>query len=90
MASTAELSTGVGRSEGTDRGTSPQGLVLDPETLPSFAGLSARQALKLAREVGVEVEFRGSGFVREQQPVAGVRLETVGDVVLELAAGRRG
>ena len=61
-----------------------------PGLLPSFTGLSARQALKLAAEVGIEVEFRGSGFVRQQQPVAGVRLETVEDVVLQLEAGRRG
>ena len=56
--------------------------------LPSFAGLSARQALKLATELGVGVELRGSGFVSEQAPLAGARLETVDDVVLVL--GRRG
>jgi cell division protein FtsI (penicillin-binding protein 3) len=62
----------------------------DPELLPSFTGLSARQALRLASEVGVGVEFRGSGFVRRQEPAAGMRLESVDGVVLQLEAGRRG
>lgn len=67
-----------------------ESIARDPELLPNFAGLSARQALKLASEVGVGVEFRGSGFVRRQQPAAGMRLESVNGVVLQLEAGRRG
>ena len=58
--------------------------------LPSFAGLSARQALQLAADLGVDVEFRGSGFVSEQVPLAGARIETVSDVVLRLETGRSG
>ena len=58
--------------------------------LPSFAGLSARQALRLATDLGVGVEFRGSGFVSEQVPLAGARIETVSDIVLRLETGRSG
>ncbi len=53
--------------------------------MPSFIGLSMRQALVQAARAGWEVEVVGSGFVKAQDPPAGA--QTAKDRTLELRFG---
>lgn len=44
-----------------------------PDGMPSFLGLSLREALRQARRAGWQVEVHGSGFVVRQEPVPGAQ-----------------
>jgi cell division protein FtsI (penicillin-binding protein 3) len=90
LASVARSESAVARSVADDNDPVAARTVAVEGVLPSFAGLSARQALQLATDLGVGVEFLGSGFVSEQVPLAGAPIETVSDVVLRLEMGRSG
>jgi membrane carboxypeptidase/penicillin-binding protein len=60
-------------------------------TIPDFRGLTARQALALGAELGLEVRLRGSGFVAEQRPGAGSPVEALAGLLeLELMVGQAG
>ena len=57
-------------------------------TIPDFQGLSAREAVLLSSELGLEVSFDGHGSVVQQAPTAGTPMETVrGAVELTLGSG---
>lgn len=49
-----------------------------PGTLPAFVGLTARQALTRAGELGLKPTLIGHGVVAEQNPPAGTPLEAAG------------
>lgn len=60
-------------------------------TMPDFTGLTARQALALGAELGLEIRLRGSGFVAEQRPGAGSPVAALpGLLELELMVGHAG
>jgi hypothetical protein len=40
-------------------------------SLPSFAGMTIAQVIRVARGAGVELEVEGSGLAAEQSPAAG-------------------
>ncbi len=75
-------------SEGV-RETSVDGMSVDVSTsevtpqgtVPDFAGLSARQAVALSADIGLQVGLNGHGFVRRQSPAPGTPLEVVNDTV---------
>lgn len=46
-------------------------------TMPDFKGLSAREAVLLSSELGLDVAFDGHGAVSKQRPEAGTPMETV-------------
>lgn len=48
-------------------------------TVPDFAGLSARQAVRLAAGLGLELRLAGHGRVLRQLPAAGTPFEVAGD-----------
>ena len=52
--------------------------------VPSFHGLSLRRALERARDAGVSIAPRGTGFVRRQEPPAGTSVDGAVVVNLEL------
>ncbi len=56
-------------------------------TVPSFAGLSAAEALArfFETDIGLELELLGSGHVVRQEPVAGTRLGKVERLTLVMA-----
>lgn len=57
-------------------------------TIPDFRGLSAREAVLLSSEIGIEPAFEGHGAVVRQVPSAGTPMETVaGPVKLILGSG---
>lgn len=57
-----------------------------PGTVPDFRGLSAREAVFLSSELGLELGLEGHGVVHSQRPDPGTPLEEVaGEVELRLA-----
>ena len=54
------------------------------EMVPSFLGLSLKRALARARRDGLEVEVRGHGFVRHQDPAPGTSRQSVSKLRLLL------
>lgn len=57
-----------------------------PGTVPDFRGLSAREAVFLSSELGLELALDGHGMVERQRPAPGTPLEEVaGQVELSLA-----
>ena len=68
-----------------DRGDPPEALSWPrpedqpPGTIPDFAGLSAREAVLLSSDLGVEVRFEGHGLVARQEPSPGTPLESVAE-----------
>jgi cell division protein FtsI (penicillin-binding protein 3) len=55
---------------------------------PSFLGLSLREALLRAQQVGLAVELRGSGWVTQQEPAPGSPLAADRRLALELGLDR--
>lgn len=68
-----------------DRGDPPEALPWPrpedqpPGTIPDFAGLSAREAVLLSSDLGVELLFEGHGLVARQEPRPGTPLESVAE-----------
>ena len=60
-----------------------------PGTIPDFRGLSAREAVLLSSELGLEPAFEGHGAVVRQVPSAGTPMETVAGPV-QLVLGSAG
>jgi len=56
--------------------------------MPSFLGLSMREALKQAQRAGWEVELHGSGFVVNQFPSPGAQNASGRTLRLQLARRR--
>ena len=54
-------------------------------TVPSFAGLSMRQAMDAAMRAGLRVQVLGSGVDRAQAPAAGTRVAQGTEVVLRFS-----
>jgi cell division protein FtsI (penicillin-binding protein 3) len=80
-----------------DEGTSPvptrTAAVLDPGVpvtrdglMPDLRGLSGREALHIAAQLGLSARLRGSGIVVDQQPGAGAPVER--GVACEIVLGR--
>jgi cell division protein FtsI (penicillin-binding protein 3) len=61
---------------------------LPPDGVPSFLGLSMREALVRAREEGFAVALHGSGYVVAQEPRAGTALATERRLALEFRPDR--
>jgi cell division protein FtsI (penicillin-binding protein 3) len=57
------------QSPEVDRGPPPP-----PDGAPSFVGLSMREALARARELGIDVRVSGNGWVAAQEPAPGAPL----------------
>ena len=60
----------------------PAAAVLQPSTsvardglMPDLRGLSGREALRIAAQLGLSARLRGSGVVADQQPAPGTTLE---------------
>lgn len=58
----------------------------DVDRMPSYMGLSLREALREATRAGWEVEVRGSGFVVSQDPRPGARAGEGRRLLLELGS----
>ncbi|MEM1179362.1 MAG: penicillin-binding protein [Acidobacteriota bacterium] len=58
-------------------------------TIPDFAGLSAREAVLLSSDLGVELRFTGHGLVESQTPEPGTPLELVSDGLHLVLSPRR-
>lgn len=64
--------------EGDAAGEQPEPEELPPGTMPAFVGLTARQALARAGELGLKPTLVGHGVVALQDPPAGTPLEAAG------------
>jgi cell division protein FtsI (penicillin-binding protein 3) len=51
-------------------------------TVPSLIGLPMRKVIEVASGAGLEVQFNGSGTVREQAPAAGTKVHTGTKIVV--------
>jgi len=57
---------------------------LDADAMPSFIGLSFREALEKAQTLKIKVRLQGSGYVIKQVPAAGARWSEEQTLVLNL------
>jgi beta-lactam-binding protein with PASTA domain len=52
--------------------------------MPDFTGMSAAEAMELARNINVNVELKGKGLVVNQEPIPGERIMSGSQIHLTL------
>ncbi|MEO1086563.1 MAG: penicillin-binding transpeptidase domain-containing protein, partial [Acidobacteriota bacterium] len=78
-----------------DRGDPPEAMPIPQRqdqpagTIPDFAGLSAREAVLLSSDLGVDLRFSGHGLVESQTPEPGTPLELVSEGLHLVLSPRR-
>lgn len=68
------------------RYTKPQTESIRKELMPDVQGLSLRAALKILADRNLKTKFSGSGLVKKQSPLPGIRITAGSEVLLTLGA----